>query len=178
MRWAVHWLHSESRIFYLKDEEVFRILVVMAWSFPKLQIEDVRWLNLLEPTDPILFSDQVHQLVINGCSMGIEETTSWRKFVHIEKLLLFADETMITLFCLLFEVDVFIHLLFSWEWDTVHSVKRIIGSFTKPVSRRVFHNFESFDHLAWWDMGSSTQINQVTASVGCHFHVICDFTAD
>ena len=112
----------------------------------------------METSNSVLVSDQVHQLVVNDGSMGVEETTSWRQFMHIKKLLLFSDKTMVALFCLLFEVDILVHFFLTWERNSVYSVQRIVRCFSKPVSGRVLHYFESFDNLRGGDVWARAKI--------------------
>lgn len=149
---TVHWLHSESRIFNLKHEKILLVLVIMSWSFPEFQIESIWRLNFLEASNAVLISNQVHQLVVNDGSMRIEETTTWRQLMNIKKLLLFSDKAMVALFCLLFEVNVFVHFFLAWEGNSVDSIQRIVRRLSKPVSWRVFHDLESFYNLRGRDV--------------------------
>jgi len=88
----------------------------------------------LEASNAVLISNQVHQLVVNDGSMRIEETTTWRQLMNIKKLLLFSDKAMVALFCLLFEVNVFVHFFLAWKGNSIDSIQRIVRRLSKPVS--------------------------------------------
>lgn len=178
MGWTVHWLHSETLILYLHKENVFLIVEVMARGLPKLQVEDIWRDNLRVPSYSVLLSDQVGKLVVNHSSFWIHKSTPWRKWMHIEKILVSADGPVISLGSLLQEGDILIHLFLGWEGDTVHSLETVVPSLTQPVSTRVLHHLESFDNLGRWNVRSRTQINQVSTSICRHSSSVWDLAGD
>ncbi len=64
-------------------------------------------------THAILFTNQLNKFVINLGAVRIEEGTTRRKLMVIEKLLSAANSTMISLFGLFLKVDVFIKSLLT-----------------------------------------------------------------
>lgn len=58
--WAVHWLHSESLVLNLQQEEIFLVLIVVAGGLPKFEVENVGGGNFLESSDSVLLSDECH----------------------------------------------------------------------------------------------------------------------
>ena len=94
--------------------------------------------------------------------------------VEVEQVLVLTNQTMITLSCLLNEVDVLIKFLFRWESYSVDSLQTVIGSLSKPVSRGILHDFESLYSASVGHMRSSTQVNQVSVSVSSDLSSVRD----
>ena len=133
MSWAVHWLHSETSVFSFQHEDVFLVLFVVTRSFPQLKIEHIWRNNLLETTDSVLFSNQIHKLVVNKSTFWVEECRPWRELMSIKKSLGSTNGSVIPFSCFLFIMDVLIHFCFTWEGNTINSLKGVVFSISKPV---------------------------------------------
>jgi hypothetical protein len=96
----------------------------------------------------------------------------------IEQSLLFTDDTMVTFSCFFNESNILIHLFLGGEGHTVDTLEAIIGSLTKPISRRILHYFESLDSAGHWDMGASAEINKVSISISGDFSSIRNLGLD
>ena len=83
----------------------------------------------------------------------------------LEQVLLTANDTMITLLCLLSEVNVLIQLFLRRERNGIDTLQAVIGGLAKPVSGRVAHHFKAFDQLGRRNVRTSAQIDQITALV-------------
>lgn len=57
----------------LDEEHVGVILTIMARGLPEIDVEHVRSHNLFVAPYPVLFPDQVHEIVVDGGSIGGEE---------------------------------------------------------------------------------------------------------
>ena len=154
------------------------VLLVVTRSFPELKIENIWGNDLLKTTNSVLFSNQIHKSVVNIGTFWIHECTTWRKLMTVEESLCFTNCSVISFGCFLSKFDVLVHFCLRWERNTVNSLKTIIFSVSKPVSRWVFHNLESFDYLGGWDMWACAQIDKSSASVSSHFASVWDFTSD
>ena len=64
MAWTIHGLHSESLILDFQDEHVVLVVLVMAWSLPQLEIEDVGRQDLTVSSHSVL--SLRNQLVLNN----------------------------------------------------------------------------------------------------------------
>jgi hypothetical protein len=122
MSWAVHWLHTESRVLCFQHEDVFLVLLVVTRSFPQLKIEHIWGNDLLETTDTVLFSNQIHKFVVNKSTFWVEECRTWRKVMSIKKSLYSTNCSVISFGCFLSIMDVLIHFCFSWESNTINSL--------------------------------------------------------
>lgn len=178
MTWAVHWFHTETLVLSFEHEDIFLVLFVVTRSFPELKIENIWRNDLLETTDAVLFSNQIHKSVVNIGTSWVHESTTWRKLMSVEESLCFTNCSVISFGSFLSKFDVLVHFCFSWERNTVNSLKTIIFSVSEPVCRWVFHNLESFDYLSGWNMWSSAQINKTSASVSSHFASVWDLSSD
>ena len=78
-------------------------------------------------------SHQLHQGVVYPRSMWQEEAASRAQIIKEEKLLLFADLTMITFGSFSKEQLVFRHLFFVWEGDSIDTLKRFVFSVAKEI---------------------------------------------
>ena len=83
----------------------------------------------------------------------------------LEQVLLTANDTMITLLCLLSEVNVLIQLFLRRERNGIDTLQAVIGGLAEPVSGRVAHHFKAFDQLGRRNVRTSAQIDQITALV-------------
>jgi len=135
MSWAVHWFHSESLVLGFQQKDVFLVLLVVTRSFPELKIENIWRNDLLETTNSVLFSNQIHKSVVNIGTSWIHEPTTWRKLMSVEESLCFTNGSVISFGCFLSKFDVLVHFRLSWERNTVNSLKTIIFSVSKPVRR-------------------------------------------
>ena len=119
-------------------------------------------------SDSVLFSAQVHKLVVNVSALGVPEGAARRHIKVSEELLLLSNDAMVTLFCLFAEMNIFVHLLLRWERNGINALQTVIRCFTEPVGSRVAHDLETLDELGRWDVRARAQINQVTTLVSSH----------
>ena len=75
-------------------------MIPMARSFPQLGIIHVGRDDLLEPALPILFLDELQQLVVYVGALRLEKAGARRQLVEKEQLLLDAEFSVVTLSCL------------------------------------------------------------------------------
>lgn len=175
---AIHSFHAVNFLVVLKPEHTVSVVCIVTRSFPKFGIEDIWSYNFFESSDTILSSDEVHQLIIEFSTVRIKESTSRRQFMSVEETLCSTHYSVVTLLCFFFEVDIFSEQVFGRECSGIYSLKRIVFVFAKPIGRRIFHYFESFNEICIWDMRTSTKINEITTSVSSHFITIINFTFD
>ena len=51
----------------------------------------------------------------------------------------------------------------------------VIGGISKPISARVLHDFESFDHLGGGNVGTGAKIDKISAFIGGDAAIIRNF---
>jgi len=95
-----------------------------------------------------------------------------------KKILLFADDAMVSLGGFFDKCNVLIELLLGGEGNTIDSLQTVIGCFSEPVGRRVLEDFEGFNTAGVGYMGASTQINQVAIAVGGNLTAVGDLVGD
>jgi len=78
MTWAVHRLHTESLILYLKDEDVVLVVEVMTGCLPQFEVENVGGDDLGISSNSVLLLNHGHKVVVNPSTFWIHECTSWR----------------------------------------------------------------------------------------------------
>ena len=163
---TVHGLHAEALTLNLPHKHVFLVGGVVARRLPELEVENVGRVDLVVAADTILVPDQLHKLIVDLGTVRVEERTARRELMRVEEVLGAAHVPVVTLLCLLLELDVFVKLLFRREADTVDTLKRVISGVSKPVSSGVLHHLEGLDHLRGGDVRARAQINQVSTLVG------------
>ena len=85
-------------------------------------------------TNTILFTNQLNKFVVNLGAVRVEEGTTRRQFMVIEKLLSTANSAVISLFGLLLKVNVFIESFLIGERYSVNTLQAVVLCITEPVS--------------------------------------------
>ena len=129
----------------INEENIFLIFEVVATNLPQLRVVNVRRNDLAVPPNAVFSPHQLHQLVVNDCSMGIEECTSRRKCGKVEKLLLGTDDPVIPFSQLLLLLQVIIQLRLLRIRNRINSLQIIVLLLTQPIRRRILSNLKSFD---------------------------------
>jgi len=78
MTWTVHWFHTESLILYLKAENIFLVVDVMAGGLPQFEVENVWRNDFLISSNSVLLLNHINKVVVNPSTFWIHESTSWR----------------------------------------------------------------------------------------------------
>jgi hypothetical protein len=132
--WTVHWFHSITLTFNLPHKDIFFVSSIMTRSLPKFQVENIRGKHFLISTNTILFTNQLNKFVVNLGAVRVEEGTTRRQFMVIEKLLSTANSAVISLFGLLLKVNVFIESFLIGERYSVNTLQAVVLCITEPVS--------------------------------------------
>ena len=178
MGWAVHRLETVTSFVTAEQEHVFFVVLVVTTSLPQFEVVHVRGNNFMIASDSVLFSAQVHELVVNVGALWVPECAA-RRYIKVSKeLLLLSNDAMVTLFCLFAEMNVFIHLLLSWERNGIDALQTVIRCLAEPVGSRVAHDLKALDELGRWDVRASAQINQIATLVSSHALAVLNLGAD
>ena len=132
---AIHWLHTEPLSFNLEQIDVIFVVLVVARCLPELEIKHIGSDNLIVSSHSVLCPDEINKLVVDLSTVRVPETATRRELVMGEQMLLFSNNTVIPLCCLLNQSDVVIKLLLCGEGDTIHALQAVVGSLAQPVSR-------------------------------------------
>jgi hypothetical protein len=153
---TVHGLDSViSLLAHLDEEHVLLVLVIVAADLPKLDVVHVGRDDLLVAADEVLLAQKIGELVIDACTVRVEERGAWREVVEEEELLLLADSSVVALRELLLEFEVLVELFLGGEGDAVNALEIVVGVFGEPISGGVLGDLEGFDALSGGEMGSS-----------------------
>ena len=66
-----------TRFFCLEQEDVLFVVLIVARLLEQLEVVQVGSHDLIEATDTVLLSDQVHQLVVDHGAVRVEKGTAW-----------------------------------------------------------------------------------------------------
>ena len=108
MSGAVHWLHAETLILHLKQVHIVLVVLVMAGGLPEFEVEHVGTDDLLVTSYSVFFSHKFEEAVVNFSTIGIPETTSRGKHMEMEQVLMFSNDSMISLCCFFHKMYIFI----------------------------------------------------------------------
>jgi len=93
---AVHGFDTEALVLALEQEEILFVLGVVAAGLPQLQVEDVWSHDFLVASYSVLLPDEIHELVVQPGSFGIEEGATWTEDIHVKETLLLSNDPVVS----------------------------------------------------------------------------------
>ena len=84
---AVHRLEPELLLLHFEPEHVLSVVIPVARGLPQLGVVDVGRDDLLEPTLPVLFAEELNELVVYVRALGLEEAGAGGELVEEEQVL-------------------------------------------------------------------------------------------
>mmetsp|Transcript_17478 Transcript_17478/g.36051 ORF Transcript_17478/g.36051 Transcript_17478/m.36051 type:complete len:335 (-) Transcript_17478:712-1716(-) len=162
---TVHWFHGPFLTLDLEGEHIVLVVQRVTGLMPKIQIEKVRGDDFVVSTNPVLVLDKVHELVVDTRSMGKPKGGSGRQIVEEDEFLLVGDASVVAFLGLLHHFLPDLELFLVGKGNSIQPLQRIVFSISQPVGGRVLGGGKGLDLSGVGQVGTSTEINQISASV-------------
>ena len=146
---AVHGLQALSfdlvTILLFQQIEIILVIFVVSRHFPQVDAAKVGRYDFLIASASIFVSHEIHELVVNFCTVWEKERATRSMLTKEEKVLVWTDKSMVPLQSLLFQSNKFIELRLLRERDSVNSLQRFSFRIAEPIGLRAFHDFQGLD---------------------------------
>mmetsp|Transcript_5603 Transcript_5603/g.14835 ORF Transcript_5603/g.14835 Transcript_5603/m.14835 type:complete len:354 (-) Transcript_5603:719-1780(-) len=175
---TVHRLQPKLLPLDVEKEHVLLVLGRVARRLPQLEVVHVGRDDLHVVTLEVLLADEVDEAVVDAASMGEEEARAGRELVEEEKLLLHADDTVVTLGRLGLQQLPLLEFLLVREGDAVHALQLVVALLAEPERGRGLGHLESLHARRVRQVRPLAQVDERPALVDCRRRAVWQLRRD